>query len=80
MKLVADTITDAQIRALRESILGPSIFEMPPLTSDDHAALRWTSIALDTFVGEEEDPEPRRLRAYEARARCAEILNARGGQ
>ena len=62
MKLTADTITDDQIRALRAR-LGSETYAG---SSDDAADCE---IAIAAPIGS--------LRRVQARARCAEILNAR---
>lgn len=44
--LTADTITDADIQALRNAIFGT---ELHPFTEDEHVALRWTAVALGVY-------------------------------
>lgn len=73
MKLTADTITDEQIRELQRVPWLPGDPDMSPIAmhfrigGDDYAA-----DALNPNV-------PRETRRF-ARARCAEILNARGAK
>lgn len=63
--LTADTITDEQIRELRNVALGHGY-------DQNHATGMqcWIALALT-------DPNIHHVQRYAARARCAEILNAR---
>ncbi len=67
-KLTADTITDEHIATLRSQLLGKSLAIVPPLDTDDHALLRWTSLA----VGDGAMPTQK----YEARGVCAMAINS----
>jgi hypothetical protein len=63
--LTADTITDEQIRELRRSVAATSA----DLDHDANHPVVICNVALAAPVGS--------LRRVQARARCAEILNAR---
>lgn len=68
MKVTGDTITDEQIRELLD-VKDPT---MPRLSITDRA---WCIAALRIPIGKLATVD-----RAKARARCAEILNARGGE
>lgn len=69
--LTADTITDEQIRELQNSVSGRAF----PASGMAHteASEIWETCNLALHGGTWSPPSPR----HDARARCAEILNAR---
>lgn len=85
MKFTADTITDAQIRELRAwyAALPNSITRRVGIEGCDLAlGVAGVEYDIDCERLEDEDGNPREANENEiedARARCAEILNQRGG-
>lgn len=75
MKLTADTITDDQIRELRECAVVR--FERGVDMAEDRQAAEWARLALVPQILWPTLSDVDRDHVHRARARCAEILNAR---
>lgn len=78
LKLTADTITDAQINALKSALLAEGHAGSEDVASCSHAlpgSTRWEPIA----DWGESRPVPDAVRRA-ARARCADLLNERNGR
>jgi hypothetical protein len=76
-KVTADTITDDQIRELQRSIAG-HVFPAAGMAHTELSDL-WEvcNVALNSVLFD--DVRPRPIDVRDARARCAEIWNARHG-